>query len=440
MNKNFIKIISIVICLLLVSSVVSCGGETENKKNEKTSQKVYNTAFKQATTPVPNSTTALTEIETESEAETESETETETEAETEFTMPSTKKRTGKRGSFKQTSPMRKITSQQLLSEMGAGITLGDSFTAKGLGDGMTVEDYETYYENPVVAEELIGAYSAAGFSAVRIPISWTDHMDEKGAVDELWLDRIEEVVGFVLERGMYCIINSQNDQGWLNTSDSGFSAVKSRFSAMWKSIANRFISYDDHLIFEGVSDILKSENDKSDPAQTDIKNANAINQAFVNAVRSTGGNNAKRHLIISTYGAFVSSDALEGFTLPKDTVKNKLIAKVNIYIPSAFCLDESKVSAWGSNEEKEYLDSVLAVVNWRFSELKIPCIIGEFGVVDKGNASARAAYAKYLVSEAYNYYIVCFWNDNGSNMKLFDRENYQNVQEKIVKSIIGSAG
>ena len=426
--NSFLKIISFAVCLLIISSAVSCGGEKKQEENQKTSQKVYNTAFQQATTAVPNSTTG--ETETTSVAETE----------TEITLPRTQKRTGKRGSFKQTEDMRKISSKQMLTEMGAGITLGDSFSANGLGGDKSIEEYETYFENPIVTKELIKAYADCGFSAVRIPVSWTDHIDEKGVVDELWLDRIEEVVNYVLDNGMYCIINSQNDQSWLTTNDSDFNNTKSRFSKMWTSIANRFKDYNDHLLFEGVSEILKADNDKSDPSETDIKNANSINQAFVNAVRATGKNNAKRHLIISTYGSFVSSAALDGFKLPNDTVKNKLIAKVNVYVPSSFCLDQSQKQVWGSQEDKAYLDNVFAVINWRFSELGIPCIIGEFGAVDKGNASARAAFAKYVVSTAYNYYMVCFWNDNGGDMKLLDRNNSKIINQKIVDCIIDSAG
>ena len=145
-------------------------------------------------------------------------------------------------------------------------------------------------------------------------------------------------------------------------------------------------------------------------------------------------------MIISTYGSFVDSASLNGFQKPNDSAKNRLAVKVNFYIPSSFCLDESQKNTWGTAEEKQYLESVFAMINTAFEKLSLPVIIGEFGAVDKGNLSARAAYANYVISTAYNYYIVCFWNDNGNNMKVFDRENYQNVQEKIVKSIIGSAG
>ena len=116
-----------------------------------------------------------------------------------------------------------------------------------------------------------------------------------------------------------------------------------------------------------------------------------------------------------------------------------MIAKVNIYAPSSFCLDESKDNIWGSAEDKQYIEIALNTINQRFAKLKIPVIIGEFGAVDKGNTSARAAYAKHVVATAYNYYIVCFWNDNGQNMELFDRRNSQVIATNIVNNLVWSA-
>ena len=422
--RDFVKIISLFLALILLLFSVSCGSENDKNNETQTSQKVYNTAFKTATTVKPNPTTSVTETTT---------------GEVVFeTLPTTKKRNGNRKVYEQINDMRKITSAQLLTQIYAGITLGDSFNSRGLGYGKSVREYETYFGNPVVSRMLIESYSKAGFNAVRIPVSWSDHFDENGNIDPNWLDRIAQVVDCVLDYGMYCIINSQNDQNWLTTNPKNFDETKEKFSSMWTQIANRFIDYNDHLIFEGSAELLKAENDKSEPSKTDLKNANILNQTFVDAVRLTGKNNKSRHLIVSTYGAFVSSGALNGFTTPVDTAKNRLIAKVNIYVPSSFCLDESKDNIWGSKEDKSYIESVFAMINLRFSELKLPAIIGEFGAVDKGNVTARAAYANCFASTAYNYYIVCFWNDNGKNMKLFDRYSYENLQPNIVNSIISA--
>jgi len=433
--KKVLKLIAFVLCLCFVANLVACTGDEAND-DKVTSQKVYNTLFQTATTVAPNSTTVIT---TEDESTTEVDVAGTQEEIIESNQFQTIDRDGERPVFEQSHDMRKISSKQLLSQMGSGITLGDSFTSRGLPEEAQITDYETFYNNPVVAKELIDAYKKAGFSAVRIPICWSDHIDEKGVVDAAFLDRIEEIVNYCIDNYLYCIINSQNDQNWLTTNSKDFNKTKQRFKQMWTDISKKFIGYNDWLIFEGIADVLKAENDKSAPTKNDYKNANELNQAFVDAVRKTGGRNAKRHLIISTYGAFIDTASLEAFSVPKDSAKNKLIAKVNIYAPSSFCLDESKDNMWGSDEDKKYIEMALNTINQRFTKLKIPVIVGEFGAVDKGNVSARAAYAKHIVATAYNYYIVCFWNDNGHNMKLFDRNNYKVFATNIVNSLIRSA-
>ncbi len=421
--EKIIKLISFVLCLGILACSVACTGDKPDDE-PKASQKVYNTAFKTATTAEPNSFTTQSSKATETEQGAAVET-----------LPTTVKRQGARPVFEQTTAMRKITSKQLISQLGTGITLGDSFTARGLPEGAKVTDYETHLGNPIVTEELIESYKNAGFSIVRIPVSFGEHFNDMGFVEDEWLIRLNEVVDYVLDNGMYCIISAQNDQNWLTTSAKNFEQTKKKFSTMWTSVANRFERYNDNLLFEGVSEILKAENDKSAPSKTDLKNANIINQEFVNSVRNTGGNNKKRHLIISTYGSFIDSATLDGFTLPKDSAKNKLIAKVNVYVPSSFCLDESQKNIWGSKEEKQYIDRVFSVLNSRFSALKIPFVVGEFGAVDKGNITARQNYANYFVSTAYNYYAVCFWNDNGNNMAIFDRKTAKISQEKIIDAM-----
>ena len=227
--RDFVKIISLFLALILLLFSVSCGSENDKNNETQTSQKVYNTAFKTATTVKPNPTTSVTETTT---------------GEVVFeTLPTTKKRNGNRKVYEQINDMRKITSAQLLTQIYAGITLGDSFNSRGLGYGKSVREYETYFGNPVVSRMLIESYSKAGFNAVRIPVSWSDHFDENGNIDPNWLDRIAQVVDCVLDYGMYCIINSQNDQNWLTTNPKNFDETKEKFSSMWTQIANRFIDY-----------------------------------------------------------------------------------------------------------------------------------------------------------------------------------------------------
>lgn len=79
---------------------------------------------------------------------------------------------------------------------------------------------------------------------------------------------------------------------------------------MWTQIANRFNEYSDHLIFEAANEELGERLNSTDDyagsgyfTNTDdlYKQVTVINQAFVDTVRGTGGNNASRFLLIAGY-------------------------------------------------------------------------------------------------------------------------------------------
>ena len=201
-----------------------------------------------------------------------------------------------------TGDMRNITSTELLSDINAGINIGNSLDACGAGYFSSPDASETVWGNPQITEELIKSIKKAGFKAIRLPVTWREHIGqpETYQIDSAWMDRVQEVVDMILDNGMYCILNTHHEQNWLNTG-SNIVETQTEFIAVWKQIANRFKNYDDYLLFEGFNEILKSESDWSTASSTDIQNTNILAQQFVTTVRATGGNNAKRHLIVSTY-------------------------------------------------------------------------------------------------------------------------------------------
>ncbi len=433
--KNYYKILVVLLCAAIVISVSACS-DYDNKESAK--QVTFNTLFKQPSTPAPHTkaTANLSPSEQSTTAETTAEL---TSAQTQDENANIPERTGKRIYYDQNADMRNITSKQLLQEINIGINIGNSFDFRGLGADKSIEEYETAYGNPVVTQELIEAYYKAGFKAVRIPVSWTDHIESNGKINSDWIDEIRKVVGYIVDRNMYCIINSENDQSWLTTSEKNFEKTKQKFSAMWSDIATNFNDFNDRLLFESAGEILKKGNDYSDPSKTDLNNANKLNEAFVKAVRKTGKNNAKRHLIVTTYGSFIDENTLSGFKVPKDTAKNRLIAKVNTFVPSSFCLDESGKTLWGTKEDKQYLYEVLTGVYNKFKSLNIPLIIGEFGIINKGNESSKIAYSKYFLEVAYNCYINCFWYDDGKDFCLINRTDYSQKHKNLIKALIKSA-
>ena len=131
-----------------------------------------------------------------------------------------------------------------------------------------------------------------------------------------------------------------------------YNKEKARFEEIWRQIAEEFKDYDHHLLFEGYNEMLDSYGSwcfasfatssgyNASVASSAYQAINSYAQSFVNAVRSTGGNNAQRNLIVNTYGACCGSgtwnshltDPLTQMVLPTDDASNHLLFEVHSYL------------------------------------------------------------------------------------------------------------
>lgn len=260
--------------------------------------------------------------------------------------------------------------------------------------------YETLWGNPITSKKMIDMIKEAGFGAVRVPVTFRNHMDEKGNIDEAWLARISEVVQYVLDNDMYCIINMHHDtgdKGWLKADAKSLDTTGVKFKNAWKQIAEYFKGYDESLLFEGYNEILNSSNKWSWAGQDSYNAANQLNQIFVDTVRSTGGHNTERCLIVNTYAASIEEEVISRFVLPKDSVKNRLIVEAHYY---------------GSSHKG--ITNVLARMNRKFVSQGVPVIIGECGTDFEMPETDRIKYTKHLVFTAEKYGITIFWWDDGN--------------------------
>ena len=102
-------------------------------------------------------------------------------------------------------PIPENGAMEFLKKMGVGWNLGNTFDAiKGdwnrKADEMTVE---TSWVGVKTTEAMIEAIQNAGFSSIRIPISWHDHVSGPDhEISEKWLNRVQEVVNWAYDRGM----------------------------------------------------------------------------------------------------------------------------------------------------------------------------------------------------------------------------------------------
>lgn len=339
-----------------------------------------------------------------------------------------------------------FSADKAVSNITAGWNLGNALDSTGdwiaKYSGGKPERYETAWGNPVTTKALITEVKSAGFNAVRVPVTWADHIDKKGSINKEWLDRVQEVADYVISQDMYCILNVHHDagaDGWLEASAECYKTESAKFEALWNNIAVRFKNYGEKLIFEGFNEMLDKNNSWTEPKASDAyKAVNDFNALFVKTVRASGGNNSQRNLMLQVYSAGCSEKTLAGFELPKDTAGSHLIVQVHNYDPQGFTANDATwtkmTDKWGSAAEKQYFDKLFARLG-AFSEKQgVPLVVGEFGANYKENESSRKAYAEYFVSAAAKYGIKCFWWDTGE-MALFDRSSAKVRYPDIVKAL-----
>jgi hypothetical protein len=253
------------------------------------------------------------------------------------------------------------------------------------------------------------------------------------------MNRVEEIVNYILDNDMYCIINVHHDtgeNGWLKASSVDLDEKQEKFVAIWEQISSNFSSYGDKLLFEGFNEILDDQSNWVTTSQESLDITNELNQMFVDTVRASGGNNTERCLIVNTYCAGASSQIVKGFELPTDTVSDRLIVEAHVYQPFYFTSESyPDVTTWNKYE----LDTQIGNLYNEFVKNDIPVIIGEFGCVSKDNKLERLSWAKYYVDTCTNYGIKCFWWDNGDQYKIFNRRTLTCTEPELLEAMLTEA-
>lgn len=311
-----------------------------------------------------------------------------------------------------TSPVDPV---ELCGRITVGWNLGNSLDATGSGMSS-----ETSWGNPKTTKELILKVKEAGFDAVRIPTTWYNHLDSDFNVSEEWLARVQEVVDYAYDEGMYVILNVHHEN-WNDPYESTLPDVKKKIKKLWTQIANRFESYGERLIFEGMNEPRwKNTNYEWNGGNAEGRRVvNAYNECFVETVRATGGNNRYRALMIPTYAA--SASGLDGFTVPQD---KSVIVSLHAYSPYNFAMNPSGTTKFDPNNtsDTQELTLLAGTLYDRFISKGTGVIIGECGTANKNNYSDRVNWAGYFPKLFRSKGIPVFlWDNNayGSGNETF---------------------
>lgn len=367
-----------------------------------------------------------------------------------------------------------------VKNMGIGWNLGNTLDANNqtISDfsdpgywGQQGLDSETCWGQPKTTREFIKMMKAAGFTAIRVPVTWYNHMNSDYEVDGQWMLRVKEIVDYVIDEGLYCIINVHHDTGadsfddngkltgyhWLKADADNYNKNNVIYVALWAQIALTFKDYGEKLLFEGFNEILDanscwnypswsaSGDYNEDYAKKAYQAVNDYNSMFVSTVRITGGNNATRNLIVNTYAASSGGiwgnnkhpqEPLEYMELPVDGTPGHLIFEVHRY---------PNIQNGLANAKKD-VDATIESLNTILKPKGAPVIFGEWGTSNVDNGSdyidrrqSMIEFCDYFVKQCKANDIATFYwmglSDGSARSQLVF--NQPDLAEAITKAYHG---
>lgn len=330
--------------------------------------------------------------------------------------------------------MRDMTTAEIVRDMGIGINLGNTFEAGGdWFDRGSVANFEQCWGSPVVTEKLIKAYKESGFGVVRVPVNWSNMMLDDYTLHPDFVARIRQVVRWIVDSDMYAIVNIHHE-GWIADMPTNKDEVMKRYTRFWEQISEAFRDFDDYLMLESQNEDggwnkVWNPYGGDEGKEEAFSYLNEMNQKFVDVVRASGGNNAKRHLLIAGYFTDIGHTCDPLFKMPKDP-ESRCAVSVHYYAPFNFTglkepTDWGKPqNSWGTKEDIAELNRSMDMVKCRFADKGIPVIVGEFGAFANGTQRLRNEYMLAVCEAVYSRRMCPILWDTPSDAsgRTFDRK------------------
>ena len=285
-----------------------------------------------------------------------------------------------------------MTAQQAAVGMGIGLNLGNTMEAYEatncekityewipvVGDN-TPTDYETTWGAVVTTQEVIDGIKDSGFNTVRIPVFWGNMMKNDGTytINSDYIKRVGEIVDYCQNAGLYTVVNIHHFDEFIIRRNS-LEDCEKIFTNLWTQIAEYFKDCPYNVVFEGYNEYLGGKQFDESGNLVELSKSdgyaltNALNQAFVDAVRATGGNNSERVLIASGYWTNIDLTTSSQFVMPKDTVSDRLMVSVHYVDNSMYWSNQIGGQVW-----LDYIDSQCELLKKAFTDKGIPVFLGE---------------------------------------------------------------
>ena len=161
----------------------------------------------------------------------------------------------------------------------------------------------------------------------------------------------------------------------------------------------------------------------------DYKTLFNFTQSFIDIVRSSGGKNSKRLLIIAGANSQYELSISDEFIIPTDPANNFSIS-LKYYIPYRFTKEpadeNSSVKKWGSNDDYDEIMMNFYIMKITFPDKGIPIILSEIGVLTEDKKEEESLreflYVVFALSWEFDGILPCLWDT--SNKKTEDMNYY----------------
>lgn len=362
-----------------------------------------------------------------------------------------------------------LSAMELAKKMKMGWNLGNTLDAYDK-ETFTFGSYpydeglisQCKWGESITTKKIIETGYQYGYKTIRIPVTWFNHIiDEDYTINPQWMNYVKKIVDWAIDTGYYVILNEhhsvrdnmndilQTGEGYtLSTTDKEES--KKFLVNIWTQICATFNnSYDEHLIFETINEPRNTKHDHCwDPkpdtcneCEENINILNEYNQLILDTIRKSGGNNAKRFVIIPPICTRMDFGHREdiNFKLPTDTAADKLLVTVHDY-PLGTGEEGSPVKEF-SEEIKYRMTYDLDMLNEKWCKKGIPVIIGETGVpriIDgKNNNKDLYESMKHYATISGKYSMpMIFWDAGGLNT--IDRDNCKPFDLEFVDTVVSA--
>jgi endoglucanase len=305
-----------------------------------------------------------------------------------------------------------LSSQDYVLAMGKGWNVFNTFDSSRT-DNFELSD-ETSWGQPAVTQDLIVAAKAKGFDSIRIPMTahtrYTLGDDGHYIIQSEWLARYKEVVDWAVEAGFYVMINLHHDSViWLSDWDGNKGSEEyKRFVDLWTQLADYFKDEPHSVMFETINEPGFKEDTGTITTQNKL---DMINKAAYDAIRSSGGNNASRMIVIPTYYTSADVDKADAtYNFIAELHDPNIMATVHFYSDWVF---SGNLGRTGFDEmlfddspgtPRKNIDLLFDTLNKSFISKGVGVVIGEYGwLAPNEGAAANQSGEKLKYLEYLNY-------------------------------------